>query len=372
MPAKSKAQKTAMCMALAARKGDLEVSKLKGAALEIYNSDMTNKEIEEFTVMESLSKFINKNMKNLTEYILENSDTINMQPKSFDELKKTIEMLIKQRGNKADLNCINTSRITNMSELFRNSNFNGDISKWDVSNVEDMSAMFWKSKFNGDISKWDVSSVTDMTDVFAYSNFNRDISKWNTSNVIRMTGMFRGSKFNGDISKWDIRNVKFMNIMFTNSEFDGDISGWNIKNVKDTTMMFDGCPIKKEHKPGYIKLSELENNIKLNNKTAIKDFIINLVTNHGKKTTNGYTLDFGNLASRFWNSVPEGISYNKSKNQIYVKMYWQGDKTDGYEIITFDDVWGGDFRFRVRTGETMLSEKDTFIETLKELDKKFK
>ena len=49
MPAKSKAQKTAMCMALAARKGDLEVSKLKGAALEIYNSDMTNKEIwEEF------------------------------------------------------------------------------------------------------------------------------------------------------------------------------------------------------------------------------------------------------------------------------------------------------------------------------------
>lgn len=69
MPAKSKAQKTAMCMALAARKGDLEVSKLKGAALKIYNSDMTNKEIEEFTVMESLQNYINKNMKNLTEYI---------------------------------------------------------------------------------------------------------------------------------------------------------------------------------------------------------------------------------------------------------------------------------------------------------------
>ena len=71
MPAKSKAQKTAMCMALAARKGDLEVSKLKGAALEIYNSDMTNKEIEEFTVMESLQNYINKNMKNLVEYINE-------------------------------------------------------------------------------------------------------------------------------------------------------------------------------------------------------------------------------------------------------------------------------------------------------------
>ena len=75
MPAKSKAQKTAMCMALAARKGDLEVSKLKGAALEIYNSDMTNKEIEEFTVMESLQNYINKNMKSLVEYISESSYT---------------------------------------------------------------------------------------------------------------------------------------------------------------------------------------------------------------------------------------------------------------------------------------------------------
>jgi hypothetical protein len=71
MPATSKAQQRAMCMALAARKGDLAVSKLKGAALEIYNSDMTNKEIEEFTVMESLRKYTNRDMKNLKDYINE-------------------------------------------------------------------------------------------------------------------------------------------------------------------------------------------------------------------------------------------------------------------------------------------------------------
>ena len=317
-------------------------------------------------------------------------------PKDYSELSKTVKQLIKKYGNKADLNCINTSRITDMSELFYNSNFNGDISKWDVSNVEDMSAMFygskfngdisnwnvgkvkdihamfWKSKFNGDISKWNVSNVTDMTDVFAYSNFNGDISKWNTGNVIRMTGMFRGTKFNGDISKWNIHNVKFMNIMFTDSEFDGDISSWNIKNVKDTTMMFDDCPIKKEHKPGYVKLSELEKNIKNNNKAAIKDFIMNLLTNHGNKTANEYTLNFGYLVRRFWNSVPEGFSYIKSKDKLYIKMYWQGDKTDGYEMLTFDEVWGGDFNFYVHTGEKMLSEKDTFIEVLKALDKKYK
>jgi hypothetical protein len=71
MPATSKAQQRAMCMALAARKGDLDVSKLKGAALEIYKSKMTNKEIEDFTVMESLRKYTNRNMKNLKDYINE-------------------------------------------------------------------------------------------------------------------------------------------------------------------------------------------------------------------------------------------------------------------------------------------------------------
>ena len=87
MPATSKKQATAMRMALAARKGDLEVSKLKGAALEIYKSDMTNKEIEDFTVIESLKYYIN-NIKNLTEYILENSCDVNMQPQTINELKK--------------------------------------------------------------------------------------------------------------------------------------------------------------------------------------------------------------------------------------------------------------------------------------------
>lgn len=74
MPAKSKAQKIAMCMALAARKGDLAVSKLKGAALEIYNSDMTNKEIEEFTVLKenNICEYIeNGNMKSLQQHINE-------------------------------------------------------------------------------------------------------------------------------------------------------------------------------------------------------------------------------------------------------------------------------------------------------------
>jgi len=39
-----------------------------------------------------------------------------------------------------------------------------------------MNKMFWESDFNGDISQWDVSNVTDMTDMFNNSMFNGDIS----------------------------------------------------------------------------------------------------------------------------------------------------------------------------------------------------
>ena len=46
-----------------------------------------------------------------------------------------------------------------MSWLFNDSEFNGDISKWNVSNVTNMESMFDSSNFNGDISKWDVSNV---------------------------------------------------------------------------------------------------------------------------------------------------------------------------------------------------------------------
>ena len=54
-----------------------------------------------------------------------------------------------------------------MSELFTQTNFNGDISNWDVSNVTNMRFMFYECKsFNKDISNWDASNVIDMSGMF--------------------------------------------------------------------------------------------------------------------------------------------------------------------------------------------------------------
>ena len=127
-------------------------------------------------------------------------------PKTKTALIAAIREEIKLQGHRADLNCIDTSAIKNMRELF------------------------YKFKtFNGDISEWNVSNVTDMAD------------------------MFNGSDFDGDISKWDVRNVKDMTDMFSSSEFRGDISGWNVDNVEYFFPMFHYCRLDDDHKPARFR-----------------------------------------------------------------------------------------------------------------------
>ena len=108
--------------------------------------------------------------------------------KDKEHLRKLIKAAIKKNGQRCDLNFIDVSHVTDMSEIFAESKFNDDISKWAVSNVTKMDRMFSYSKFNGDISKWDVSNVEDMTDMFKDSAFQGDISGWNLANVEKRKG----------------------------------------------------------------------------------------------------------------------------------------------------------------------------------------
>ena len=153
--------------------------------------------------MEILKQYMNESLKigkNLSQL-----SAYSCQPKNRDELIEIIRERLYKEGSKCDLNDIDTSLITDMSWLFYDSDFNGNISEWNVSNVVAMWSMFAYSKFDGDISKWNVSKVSDMSDMFLYSKFNHDISNWDVSNVTNMSRMFAFSSFNGDISNWKIR-----------------------------------------------------------------------------------------------------------------------------------------------------------------------
>ena len=158
-------------------------------------------------------------------------------------IKRIVNSEIERLGNKADLNHIDVSGVTNMEFLFEGSDFNEDISNWNVGNVKDMSHMFNGSKFNQDISNWNVGNVKDMSGMFYKSIFNQDISNWDVSNVEHMDAMFFNSKFNQDISSWDVGNVRNMYSMFYKSQFNQDINMWNY-NFKAIDKLVEEKPYK--------------------------------------------------------------------------------------------------------------------------------
>ena len=152
-------------------------------------------------------------MKNLKDIILEKLtinkntkiDNYHYHPKDKEELKELIEKLTKEYGTEVNLNDIDTSKITDMSYMFYNSAFNGDISEWDVSNVENMNNMFSFSKFtgkNGNISKWDVSNVKYMFGIFVNSKFDGDINDWDVKKTARSKNMFENSPLEKNPPQW--------------------------------------------------------------------------------------------------------------------------------------------------------------------------
>lgn len=91
-----------------------------------------------------------------------------VSPKTKNELREIIKKELKRQGPDADLNFIDTSKITDMSHLFNGLKIsNIKIDKWDVSNVIDMSYMFqYAFRFKSDLSLWCVLNITNVNNMF--------------------------------------------------------------------------------------------------------------------------------------------------------------------------------------------------------------
>ena len=113
--------------------------------------------------MKSITTYINEALK------LGNKSRYKYHPETKEELHDLLNQLLEERGNEGYFNDIDTSKITDMSDLFYDylTDFNGNISQWDVSNVTNMHGMFSNcANFNKDISNWDVSNVNKKYGIF--------------------------------------------------------------------------------------------------------------------------------------------------------------------------------------------------------------
>ncbi len=172
----------------------------------------------------------------------------------FDEEKVDIEGMFSGYVNLREiqgLEKIDTSRVTNMSWMFKNCGKLQElnVSNFNTGNVTDMSNMFYGcSKLQElDVSSFDTSSVTNMSSMFrgCYVVQELDVSSFDTSSVTNMSSMFLGCYVvqELDVSSFDTSNVTDISYMFygCNTLQELDVSSLDTGNVTNMSHMFTGC-----------------------------------------------------------------------------------------------------------------------------------
>ncbi len=89
MPAKSKAQRALFAMALAVRKGDMNKSEVDDEVMKIVNSDMTDKQLEDFAKTKGLKEHL--------------EDSINTEQHTMKSLQECLNESLVVEGHDEDV-----------------------------------------------------------------------------------------------------------------------------------------------------------------------------------------------------------------------------------------------------------------------------
>ena len=125
--------------------------------------------------------------------------------------------------------------------LFRNDRYMRFLPQLDTSNVTNMSNMFYDCTALSTIPQLDTSNVTTMASMFAGCRALSTIPPLDTSNVTTMAGMFNMCIVLSTIPPLDTSNVTNMSTVFYGCTALSTISHFDISKVTGMSNMFYGC-----------------------------------------------------------------------------------------------------------------------------------
>lgn len=245
-----------------------------------------------------------------------------------------------------NLNDINTSKITDLTNTFRSSAYNGSLNSWDVSNVTTLSSTFILSAFNQPLNLWDVSKVTtffnlfyqcafrqplndwvttsleSLQNTFFATAYDQPLSNWDTSNVITMSQTFRSNTaFNQDISSWNTSSCGTMNGMFYNaSAFNQPLNAWNVSNVTNVGNMFRDSgfnqPLNLWDTSSFVIMNIMFANCPFNQDISMWDFssVTNISDFMFGKTDLDYTASYYDNLLIKWDNAVGGLVFANMTN----------------------------------------------------------
>ncbi len=226
------------------------------------------------------------------------------------------------KGTNLDLSTFDTSKVTNMSGMFRFVTTDlpfKDWSNFDTSKVTDMNDMFYGYKGTSlDLSTFDTSSVTDMSWMFVQLSINLSFKNWPnfvTTNVEDMSNMF--NQYQGtelDLSTFDTSKVTNMSGMFDGATVDLPFKDWpnfittSVESMSEMFRYYEGTTLDLSS----FDTSKVENmNYMFNGCTNLTELKMNKATFDGLTTEYSYYNMFGSNSYR----VPSNIHITVKKGQ---------------------------------------------------------